>query len=72
MSWGRFGTGPLVALEQSMNAAVYMEILQEHLINEIKTAKELFGVGMLFMQDNAPCHKARVVRDFFVAVVWSS
>jgi transposase len=63
--FSNFGIGPLVALEQSMNAAVYMEVIEQHVIPEIQAAKEDFGVNLIFMQDNAPCHKAKVVMDFF-------
>ncbi len=56
--------GPLVALDDSMNARVYIEVLEENFMGEIKVVKDSFGVDMIFMQDNAPCHKAKIVRDF--------
>lgn len=68
MFWGcfsSFGTGPLVSIEGSMNANTYIEVLEEHLMSEIKVAKDDFGVDMIFMQDNAPCHTAKSVQDFF-------
>jgi transposase len=63
MFWGCFswyGLGPLVALEGNMNALSYIELLREHLIPEVAAA----GIPMVFMQDNAPCHTARIVKDF--------
>lgn len=63
MFWGCFsklGLGPLVALEGSMNAQNYLELLRDIVLPELNAA----GRPMVFMQDNAPCHKARVVMDF--------
>ena len=41
-----------------------METLKDYLLPEIKAAREEFGVDMVFMQDNAPCHKTNLVMDF--------
>ena len=63
MFWGCFsklGLGPLVAIEGSMNAQNYIELLKDIVLPELAAA----GRPMVFMQDNAPCHKARVVLDF--------
>ena len=63
MFWGcfsRLGLGPLAAIEGSMNSESYQEILDELLLPELRAA----GVPMVFMQDNAPCHKSRTVLDF--------
>jgi hypothetical protein len=63
MFWGCFsklGLGPLVALEGSMNAQSYLQLLKDTILPELAAA----GRPMTFMQDNAPCHKARVVMDF--------
>ena len=49
-----------MALEGNMNAISYVELLQNTLLPEI----EAVGVPMVFMQDNAPCHKAKVVTEF--------
>lgn len=43
-----------------MNAEKYVELLKDTIIPELEVA----GRHMTFMQDNAPCHKARVVMDF--------
>ena len=64
MFWGCFsklGLGPLVALEGSMTAAKYIELLEDTLLPELQAV----DTPMVFMQDNAPCHKAKLVMDFF-------
>lgn len=64
MFWGCFskmGLGPLVALEGSQTAETYVELLKDVLLPELEAA----GGPMVFMQDNAPCHKAKRVNDFF-------
>jgi transposase len=64
MFWGCFsalGLGPLVALDGTMNAESYVELLQEYVVPELEAA----GRPMRFMQDNAPCHTAGIVKDFF-------
>jgi len=63
MFWGCFsklGLGPLVALEGNMNAEKYVGLLRDTIIPELAAV----GHPMVFMQDNAPCHKARIVMDF--------
>jgi transposase len=66
MFWGAFSRsalGPLVAIEGTMNAESYIDILKEYVIPELAAA----GKPMIFQQDNAPCHKAKVVKDFLAA-----
>lgn len=68
MFWGCFskmGLGPLVALEGNQNAESYIETLEDNFINEYIAAQDQLGHPLTFMQDNAPCHKAQVVMDFF-------
>jgi transposase len=63
MFWGCFsklGLGPLVALEGNQNGQTYKELLQEVLVPELRAA----GREMTFMQDNASCHKSKLVSDF--------
>ena len=43
-----------------MNQYSYLEVLNDYLIPEIEAA----GVPMVFMQDNAPCHKSAMILDF--------
>ena len=67
MFWGCFsanGLGPLVALEGNQNQHSYLQTLQDYLLPEIEAAREEFEVDMIFMQDNAPCHKTNLVMDF--------
>jgi hypothetical protein len=54
-----------VVVEGSMNAAQYQEIIQDFIISETEVIREQFGVEMVFMQDNAPCHKAKAVMSLF-------
>jgi transposase len=66
MFWGcfsAFGLGPLVALEGNQNQHTYLDTLRDYLVPEIEAAREL-GVDMVFMQDNAPCHKTNLVMAF--------
>ena len=63
MFWGCFskvGLGPLVALEGNMTGEKYIELLKTTLIPELAAA----GRPMTFMQDNAPCHTANLVKAF--------
>ncbi len=63
MFWGCFsglGLGPIVAIEETLNSEAYIELLKEHLIPEIRAV----GDNVVFMQDNAPCHKSKAVVEF--------
>ena len=63
MFWGCFsglGLGPIVAIEETLNSEAYIELLKEHLIHEIRAV----GDNVVFMQDNAPCHKSKAVVEF--------
>jgi transposase len=67
MFWGcfsKFGLGPLVALEGVQNQDTYIELLQNYVLPEIETAREIAEENILFTQDNAPCHKAKRVVTF--------
>jgi transposase len=67
MFWGCFsayGTGPLVALEGNQDQYSYRQTLRKHLLPEIRLARRDYGIDMTFMQDNAPCHKTDLIRDF--------
>ena len=67
MFWGCFsilGLGPLVALEGNQNQYTYKDLLENNLLKEIQIAKSHFDTDMVFMQDNAPCHKTKFVMDF--------
>ena len=67
MFWGcfsRLGTGPLVEVNGTMNADQYIEILSEYLLPELRAAEKHLNAEIVFMQDNAPCHKAILVTTF--------
>jgi len=80
MFWGCFSgcaLGPLIALEGSQNQYTYRQLLQDYLLPEIEAAKTNYNVDMDFMQDNAPCHKTKLINDFLSqhkihAVEWPS
>ena len=66
MVWSCFswkGLGPLIIVEGNMNGEKYREMLSE----VKKTMEQLYGDlgGLLFQQDNAPCHKARKAMRWF-------
>jgi hypothetical protein len=64
MFWGCFskmGMGPLVAITGSMGAESYLKLLKDHFYPAYEDGIE----DLVFMQDNAPCHKARQVMQFF-------
>ena len=56
------GIGPLVRLHGRVNAAVYKELVKQHVLLVLKNAA---NQPAIFMQDNAPCHKAKIVMSFF-------
>ena len=65
MFWGCFsyhGLSKLVVVDETMNAEKYKNVLEHHLVPELRN----FNSEIVFMQDNAPCHKARTVLQFFV------
>lgn len=63
MVWGCMaasGVGRLHIVEGTVNAAKYMSILQKCMI---PSAKQLFPDDYVFQDDNAPCHRAKVVLE---------
>ena len=55
------GTTPLVRLQTRVNAQIYKNIVQDHVVSIIQNS----GFDRdTFMQDNAPCHKAKVVMSY--------
>lgn len=64
MVFGMFsgqGTTPLVRLEGRVNAAMYKNMIQDHVAPIIRNS----GIdSAIFMQDNAPCHKAKSVMSY--------
>jgi transposase len=67
MFWGcmsGLGIGPLVVVDGSMDSTQYIEIITENLLPYMKMVKDDLGFDMVFMQDNAPCHKSKVCNEF--------
>jgi transposase len=67
MFWGCFskhGPGPLVSLQGTMDGKEYVKVLKENLLPELKEAKRLYGGTWRVMQDNAPCHTAKLTNSF--------
>lgn len=66
MVWGVFtwtGLGPLVKLNGSLTGNAYVELLGDHLHPFMDFMYP--NTDGVFMDDNAPCHRARTVRDWF-------
>ena len=64
MFWGCFsvdGPGPLLAVDEVLDAKGYVELLREHVLPYIR----ILGGPVIFQQDNAPIHKARIAMEFF-------
>uniref|UniRef100_A0A9J8B744 Transposable element Tc1 transposase n=1 Tax=Cyprinus carpio carpio TaxID=630221 RepID=A0A9J8B744_CYPCA len=67
MVWGMFSwhtLGPLVPIEHRLNATVYLSIVSDH-VHPIMTTVYPSSDGY-FQQDNAPCHKAQIISDWFL------
>ena len=56
------GPGALVRLHGRINAAVYKEMLRQHVLPTLRSAA---NQPAIFMQDNAPCHTAKFIKTFF-------
>ncbi|KAI5086665.1 hypothetical protein C0J45_23292, partial [Silurus meridionalis] len=65
MVWGMFsaaGVGPLLQLHGRVNANVYQNLLQQHMVPSLRSSPNQPAV---FMQDNAhACHTAKRVKQF--------
>ncbi len=55
--------GPLVPIKHRLNATVYLSIVADHVHPFMTTVYHLL---MYFQQDNAPCHKAQIISDWFL------
>ncbi len=67
MVWGIFSwytLGPLVPIEHNLNAKAYLSIVADH-VHPFMTTVYLSSDGY-FQQDNAPCHKAQIISDWFL------
>ncbi len=66
MVWGIFSwhtVGPLVSIEHRLNATDYLSIVADHIHPFMNTVHHLL---MYFQQDNAACHKAQIISDWFL------
>ncbi len=65
--WGIFSwhtLGPLVPIEHCLNATAYLSIVADHVhpfITSVYPSSDAY-----FQQDNAPCHKAQIISDWFL------
>ena len=67
MVWGMIsgdGVGPLVRLQGKVNAGVYKQLVKDHVLPVLRNSTKQPSI---FMQDNAPCHKAMVDMNFLKA-----
>ncbi len=67
MVWGIFSwhtLGPLVPIEHRLNTTDYLSIVADHVHPFMTTVYPSSDV--YFQQDNAPCHKAQIISDWFL------
>ena len=57
------GTRPLVMLHGKINATVYEEILKKYVLPDLRN---VINQPVVFLQDNAPYHRAKSVKTFFL------
>ncbi len=67
MAWGIFSWHtlyPLVPIEHRLNATAYLSIVADHVHPFMTTVYP--SSDSYFQQDNAPCHKAQIIGDWFL------
>ncbi len=67
MVWGIFSwhtLGLLAPIEHRINATAYLSIVADHVHPFITTVSP--SSNDYFQQDNAPCHKAQIISDWFL------
>ncbi len=67
MVWGIFywhTLSPLVPIEHCLNATAYLSIVADHVHPFMITVYP--SSDGYFQQDNAPCHKAQIISDWFL------
>ncbi len=65
--WGIFSwhtLGPLVPIEHRLKATAFLSIVADH-VHPFLTTVHPSSDGY-FQQDNAPCHKAQIILDWFL------
>jgi hypothetical protein len=58
------GFGPITILQRNINLEGYKDILTRCILSKVKD--QFSDEDSLYQHDNAPCHKARSVRDWFL------
>ena len=61
------GVGLIVSVQGTLNADFYKTFLIQHAVINAVNLQSTTGQFAIFMQDNAPCHKARSLMLFFQA-----
>ncbi len=64
MVWGIFTWHTLVPIEHCLNATAYLSIVADH-VHPFMTTVYTSSDGY-FQQNNAPCHKAQIISDWFL------
>ncbi len=67
MVWGIFSwhtLGPLVPIDHCFNATAYLSIVADHVYPFMTTVYP--SSDGYFQQDNAPCHQAQIISDWFL------
>ncbi len=67
MVWGIFSwhtLAPIVSIEHRLNATAYLRIVADH-VHPFMTTVYPSSDGYI-QQDNAPCHKAQIISDWFL------
>ncbi len=67
MVWGIFSwhtLGPSVPIEHCLNVTAYLSIVADHVYAFMTTVYP--SSDDYFQQDNAPCHKAQIISDWFL------
>ncbi len=67
MVWGIFSwytLGPLVPIEHRLNTTAYLSIVADHVHPFMTTVYP--SSDSYFQQDNAQCHKAQIISDWFL------
>ena len=59
-SFSKNAFGQLAAIEGKINSEKYIEMVKEYIEPELEASE----VSLIFMQDNAPCHKTRATLDY--------
>jgi hypothetical protein len=60
--------GPLVILDKGdrMTAKRYLETVEKHFLPFYRRMVEKYGLEVVIQEDNAPWHKAKLVRNYLL------